>query len=297
MIVVVLEKCPLALRGDLTKWLQEISLGVYVGRVSARVRDELWNRICKECKTGRATMVFSARNEQHLNYRVHNTAWEPIDFDGIKLMIRPSPSRMKALGTKRVGWSYAAMRSKARRGSVAAETDEPREYVVLDVETTGLDPDKDAIIEIAAIKVEQGVEAGRLHELIRYEKGIPKKAVELTGITDEMLAEKGIELERAVSGLLSFVGSRIVVAHNASFDTGFVQAACEECDLDDFDNECIDTITLAKKKMPDAPNYRLKTLLGLLNLDNQIPHRAESDCEATLSLFSKLIKMGPTSKG
>lgn len=58
MIVVVLEKCPLALRGDLTKWLQEISLGVYVGRVSARVRDELWNRICKECKTGRATMVF-----------------------------------------------------------------------------------------------------------------------------------------------------------------------------------------------------------------------------------------------
>lgn len=74
MIVVVLEKCPLALRGDLTKWLQEISLGVYVGRVSARVRDELWNRICKECKTGRATMVFSARNEQHLNYRVHNTA-------------------------------------------------------------------------------------------------------------------------------------------------------------------------------------------------------------------------------
>lgn len=134
------------------------------------------------------------------------------------------------------------MRSKTRRGSVAAETDEPREYVVLDVETTGLDADKDAIIEIAAIKVEQGVEAGRLHELIRYDKGIPKKVVELTGITDEMLAEKGIELERAVSGLLSFVGSRIVVAHNASFDTGFVQAACEECDLDDFDKALLDQI-------------------------------------------------------
>ena len=132
---------------------------MYVGRVSVRVRDELWNRICKECKPGRATMVFSARNEQHLNYRVHNTEWEPIDFEGIKLMMRPSPSRMKALGTKRVGWSYAAMRSKAHCGGVAAETDEPREYVVLDVETTGLDPGRGAIIEIAAIKVEQGVEA------------------------------------------------------------------------------------------------------------------------------------------
>lgn len=68
MVVVVLEKCPLALRDDLTKWLQEISLGVYVGRVSARVRDELWKRICEECKGGRATMVFSARNEQHFDY-------------------------------------------------------------------------------------------------------------------------------------------------------------------------------------------------------------------------------------
>ena len=64
MVVITLEKCPLALRGDLTKWLQEISLGVYVGQVSARVRDKLWQRVCEESKNGRATMVYSARNEQ-----------------------------------------------------------------------------------------------------------------------------------------------------------------------------------------------------------------------------------------
>lgn len=82
-----------------------------------------------------------------------------------------------------------------------------------------------------------------------------------------------------------------MVAHNIAFDSGFIQASCEECDLDDFDNECIDTVELAKKKLPHAPNYRLKTVLGLLNLENRTPHHAESDCEAELALFRKLIEM------
>ena len=90
MVVITLEKCPISLRGDLTKWLQEISLGVYVGQVSARVRDRLWERICEESKSGRATMVFSTRNEQRFDFRVHNTIWRPVDFDGLKLMMRPS---------------------------------------------------------------------------------------------------------------------------------------------------------------------------------------------------------------
>lgn len=78
MVIVVLEKCPLSLRGDLTKWLQEVSLGVYVGRVSARVRDELWKRICEECKSGRATMVFPARNEQHFDFESTTPCGSPL---------------------------------------------------------------------------------------------------------------------------------------------------------------------------------------------------------------------------
>lgn len=291
MVVIVLEKCPLALRGDLTKWLQEISLGVYVGRVSARVRDELWKRVCAECKSGRATMVYSARNEQHLCFRVHNTTWEPIDFDGVKLMMHPSPARTKALGKKRVGWSNASARSKARRRGGSALLSEPDEYVVLDVETTGLDLERDEIIEIAAIRVAQGEEQSRFHVLVRPSGHLPKKIVELTGITDDLLEAQGIDAETAMGSFVSYVGDCVVVAHNAAFDCGFVQAMCEECDLDDFDNECVDTVALAKKKMPGAPNYRLRTLLELLDLDNRRPHRAESDCEATLALYRKLIKM------
>ena len=89
MIVIVLSKCPPALRGDLTKWLFEVSTNVFVGRLTARVRDELWDRILIYCKDGRATMVYETDNEQRMESRVHNTGWQPTDFDGIWMMMKP----------------------------------------------------------------------------------------------------------------------------------------------------------------------------------------------------------------
>lgn len=90
MIVVVLSACPVGLRGDLTRWLLEISAGVFVGKVSARVREHLWNRITTTCSDGSALMVYSADNEQRLEFKVHRHPWEPVDFEGVKLMMRPS---------------------------------------------------------------------------------------------------------------------------------------------------------------------------------------------------------------
>jgi CRISPR-associated protein Cas2 len=115
MIVLVLNNCPVALRGDLSKWLMEISPGVFVGKVSARVRENLWSRVCRLLKDGRATMVYNARNEQHLDFRVHGNQWQPIDFDGIKLMLRPSPARVKKLGNLRLGYSKASKYRRAKR--------------------------------------------------------------------------------------------------------------------------------------------------------------------------------------
>jgi CRISPR-associated protein Cas2 len=95
MIVVSLEVCPPSLRGDITKWLLEIDTNVYAGNMSARVRDELWNKISKAARTtGRAIMAFDSKNEQGMDFYVHNCQWEPTDFDGLKLMLRPSANRM-----------------------------------------------------------------------------------------------------------------------------------------------------------------------------------------------------------
>ena len=115
MLVISLTECPISLRGDLTKWLIEINHGVYVGQVSSRVRDNLWLRVCELIKNGKATMVYNAHNEQRLDFRVHGNDWEPIDFDGIKLVLRPSPARVKKLGKMRVGYSKASKYRKIRK--------------------------------------------------------------------------------------------------------------------------------------------------------------------------------------
>lgn len=90
MTVIVLTAVPPGLRGHLTRWLLEISPGVFVGHISARVREEMWTRIVEFVAEGRALMVHSVRGEQRLAFQVHGHDWTPADFDGITLMRRQS---------------------------------------------------------------------------------------------------------------------------------------------------------------------------------------------------------------
>lgn len=118
MLVLVLTAVPPGLRGFLTRWLLEISAGVFVGKVSKRVRELLWERTQTMVRTGRAIMVFSARNEQGLSFLVHGHHWEPIDVEGITLMLRPhEQTRQPSSGagsTPAIGWSKASRRRKTR---------------------------------------------------------------------------------------------------------------------------------------------------------------------------------------
>lgn len=120
MVVLVLTAVPPGLRGFLTRCLLEISAGVFVGKVSKRVRELLWARTEKMVRTGRAIMVFSARNEQGLSFLVHGHHWEPIDVDGITLMLRPHensrPATPPGADTRapRTGWSKASKRRRFR---------------------------------------------------------------------------------------------------------------------------------------------------------------------------------------
>ena len=89
MVILIISCCPNSLRGDVTKWLFEVSTGVYLGRVTARVGDMLWSRVTESIGTGHAIMISSAQNEQHFIVRVQNSEKVPIDFDGITLMMEP----------------------------------------------------------------------------------------------------------------------------------------------------------------------------------------------------------------
>lgn len=107
MMVLVLTAAPTGLRGDLTKWLLEISPGVYVGTVNKRIREKLWERTVMLCKEGRAILVYPAKNEQRMKFRVHGHSWRPIDLDGLTVMLRPaSPESKKSLTAKRLAHRY-----------------------------------------------------------------------------------------------------------------------------------------------------------------------------------------------
>lgn len=114
MVVLVLTACPAGLRGYLTRWLLEISPGVFVGYVTARVRELLWAQVVELAKDGRALLVYSVRSEQRLAFRVHRHDWLPTDFDGIELMMRPTEPTQTA-GGMRHGWSKASRYRRSQR--------------------------------------------------------------------------------------------------------------------------------------------------------------------------------------
>ncbi len=111
MIVVVLTACPEGLRGHLTRWLMEVSAGVFVGHTSNRVRDELWDRVVELVGRGRALMVFTAATEQRFEVRSHGHHWTPEEIEGLTLMRRPS-SDNDSPPPERTGWSNASRRRR-----------------------------------------------------------------------------------------------------------------------------------------------------------------------------------------
>lgn len=292
MIVITLTDCPIALRGDLTKWLLEIDTGVYVGRLSTRVRDELWERVVTYVKNGRATMVYSSNNEQGMRFRVHNTEWEPINFDGLELMLRPSPARIRKLGEVRQGYSNAAQRMKLQQ--VNAPRVSPIQkgcYVSVDIETTGLNPGLDEIIEIGAVKVMKDEVVDTYSTLVLCQSPPSKEITELTGIDAAMIQKNGQELSVAIAGLLDFFGDLPLLSHNADFDYRFIRAACEELGIPPFSNRRIDTLSLSRRLVKDVDNYRLGTMLKYFSIEYVGEHRGFTDCMSTKLLYDRLLEL------
>ena len=116
-MVLVVTACPAGLRGDLTKWVMEITPGVFVGDPSARVREAIWERTTELCKDGRALLIWSTNNEQGMEYRTHRHDWVPTDFDGLTLMMRPQKDRQGPKYGQRTGWSIARNARRQRNRS------------------------------------------------------------------------------------------------------------------------------------------------------------------------------------
>jgi CRISPR-associated protein Cas2 len=289
MIVISMTDCPVGLRGDLTKWLFEISTGVFVGRVSTRVREKLWERITEGTGSGKVTMVFSTNTEQHLDFRVHNSDWEPIDFDGLKLMLRPSPARTKKQAELRMGFSKAAKNQMAKRAAAKGrQKRSSTDYAVIDIETSGLSEHEDEIIELAALHIENHQVTGEFTALVQPTKPISATIENITGITNAMLQAEGIPLQTALEQFFTFVGGLPLASHNINFDYKFLCTACAATNRSLPANRLIDTLTQARRQIKTVKNYKLSTLAAHLGIKTDAAHRALADCQATHQLYEKL---------
>lgn len=279
--------CPPRLRGDLSKWLQEVNTGVYVGNVSGRVRDAIWDRVCENLKNGRATMVFSSNNEQRMDFRVHNTSWVPVDCEGIRLIRRPLPFSPETKTSLKPGFSKAAKRRMGERKRMAEKKQSPS-FVIIDLETTGLRPSRDKILEFGAIRVREGKISDTFSALVQQEKSIPQTITALTGIDETLMKQEGLPLKEALSGFLKFIGEDTVLGYNLTFDMGFLQEACRIFSIYPPANRCVDLSDMARRQVFDVSDYKLATLAAHFSLNYPAPHRALNDCEIMLALQEKL---------
>ena len=163
---------------------------------------------------------------------------------------------------------------------------EKEQYVAVDLETTGLNPRSDQILEIGAVLVEDGETVKTFSAFVNTGIQVPPAITELTGITQEM-AESGKPLREALEGFLDFCGERDILGHNIPFDYGFLKQNLANLRLP-FEKRGIDTLKIARKHLADLPSRSLETLCGHYGILQEKRHRACVDAMSASRLYQKL---------
>lgn len=164
------------------------------------------------------------------------------------------------------------------------------EFVVFDIETTGLSKERDKITEIGAVKIVNGKITDSYSTFVN--PGVPLSAeiIKLTGITDAMLADAPA-IKEVLPEFLKFCGQAVLVAHNAGFDTGFIRAAAAGLRMQPVDNTVLDTVELARALLPELKSHKLNIVAKEMGVELRGHHRAVNDAKATAEIFIKFMAM------
>ena len=171
------------------------------------------------------------------------------------------------------------------------------DYTVFDLETTGVSPQTDKVIEISAIKVRNGQAVDEFSSLVNPMRNIPYGATRVNGITDEMVADKPV-FEEVLGDFLDFIEDDILVGHNIhDFDMKFIHRDCEAFFRMFLGNDYIDTLPLARKCLPQLGHHKLTDLAMYYKISINGAHRALNDCRMNQLVFERLgaeLKNGTT---
>lgn len=186
-------------------------------------------------------------------------------------------------------WVYIIKKMSSRNKGKSLVTF-PADYVVLDIETTGLDTRYDSIIELSAVKVSGDTVLDTFTTLINPQRPLDEFIVAFTGITDAMLEDAPV-IDEALNGFIEFVGDSVIVGHNVNFDINFIYDNYKRITSKDFTNDFVDTLRLARFILKDLGHHRLGDLVDYFNLGYTVEHRGLSDTHLTLAVLLELEKM------
>jgi DNA polymerase III epsilon subunit family exonuclease len=167
----------------------------------------------------------------------------------------------------------------------------PQRFIVLDLETTGLDPTRHEIIEIGAIRVNRDSD---IHDtfsaLVKPVRRVPKRITQITGISQDMVNNEGETLERAIKEFVTFIEDLPLVTFNAEFDMAFLQNAAKQNSLV-IGNSTSCALKMARRAWPDRKSYKLKDLAKDGRLSDEGTHRALRDCKRALIVYTAAVSI------
>ena len=168
---------------------------------------------------------------------------------------------------------------------------QPKEFVVFDIETTGLSPEEgNRIIEFCFLKYKDNVLVDKMMGLVNPECLLPLKIIDLTGINNEDLVGKQ-NMSEYINEIITFINNQVVIGHNVMFDLKFLRSEIERCNFEtkDLNIEYIDTLEMARNTIY-LDNHKLETLKYYLGIQTT-SHRADADCETTFEVYNHCLNL------
>lgn len=163
----------------------------------------------------------------------------------------------------------------------------PSDYTVIDIETTGLSPSWDEIIELSAIKYRNNTLIDEFSTLVKPTEEIDEFITELTGITNEMLSSAP-SIQECIESFFDFIGDDIVVGYNVSFDINFIYDNCVKYLNKPFTNDFIDVMRISRKALPQLKHHRQKDTAKFFQISSLREHRALDDCKTCNECYHSL---------
>ena len=161
------------------------------------------------------------------------------------------------------------------------------DYIIFDIETTGLDSSYDEVIEIGAIKVKNNKIVSKFNSLVKPKNEIDEYITELTGITNEMVKDAPT-IEEILPDFMNYIGNDILIGHNVNFGINYIYDNLYRNKFDVLTNDFIDTMRISRKLLPELPHHRLIDLAKYFKIDSTNNHRSLKDCEITMNVYENL---------